>query len=104
MEIQQSPPNWYVPPISLQAVVENAVKHNEHSAEYPLAIRVSFDRDAVRIENRKRARLAAPQAAGVGLRNLDERCRLALGRPIDVLDSPAEFAVRIPARIVICAS
>jgi hypothetical protein len=34
------------------------------------------------------------------LKNLDTRCRLALGRGIDVLDSDGEFAVRIPVRSV----
>jgi hypothetical protein len=38
--------------------------------------------------------------ARVGLKNLDTRCRLALGRGIDVLDADGEFAVRIPVRSV----
>ena len=99
LNVPQPEENWYVPPISLQVAVENAVKHNEHSSDHPLVIHVSFERDAVRIANQKRARLSAPHAAGIGLRSLDERCRLVLGRGVEVEDTSLEFIVRIPARV-----
>jgi hypothetical protein len=89
---------WYLPPISLQVVVENAVKHNEHSAQNPLSIRVAFGEDAVAVSNELRPRARVEPSAQTGLRTLDERCRLAFGRPIEVTRRDGQFTVRVPVR------
>jgi LytS/YehU family sensor histidine kinase len=89
---------WYIAPISLQILLENAVKHNEHSPEHPLAIKVTFDEAGVRVSNEKRARASAPHKAGVGLRSLEERCRLVLDRGIEVENSDGCFVVTVPVR------
>jgi LytS/YehU family sensor histidine kinase len=87
--------SWFVPPISLQVLVENAVKHNRH----PLRIEVSFEEDAIVVANEKRAREEAAPSARMGLATLDERCRLAIGRGIEVMDEGGRFSVRLPVRI-----
>jgi hypothetical protein len=92
--------HWFLPPISVQALIENAVKHNQHSRENPLRIALEFGESCVVVRHAKRAMPQLRPGARVGLKNLDTRCRLALGRGIDVLDSDGEFAVRIPVRSV----
>ena len=91
---------WFVPPISIQVLLENAVKHNGHSAHHPLQIGLSFEGQAIVVQNRKQPRLADPASAGVGLRTLDERCRIALGRGIDVIEESGRFTVRLPVKAV----
>lgn len=86
---------WYLPPISLQVLVENAVKHNEH----PLRIRVWFEDGCVAVENEKRLRKSVAPSARTGLRTLNDRCRLVLGRGIEVMDEPGRFTVRVPVQI-----
>ena len=98
----------FLPPISVQALIENAVKHNRHSRENPLRIRLEFGEhhgvyDGENYVVVRHARRPMPQVhpgARVGLKNLDTRCQLALGRGIEVVDSDGEFAVRIPVRSV----
>lgn len=90
---------WYVPPISLQVLIENAVKHNEHSTDRPLPIRIAFDADSLLVENHRRTRVSIEPSARTGLRTLDERCRLALGRGIEVIQTPERFSARLPARV-----
>lgn len=90
---------WYVPPISLQVLIENAVKHNEHSVQHPLRVRVAFEDGQICVTNEKRDRGAAEPSSHTGLRTLDERCQLVLGRGIEVNDEPNRFTVRVPARI-----
>ena len=85
-----------VPPISLQILMENAVKHNEFSRERPLRIRLSADVEGLTMTNERRPRAAIRESARVGLRNLDERCRLILGRGIDVRIQASEFTVTVP--------
>jgi LytS/YehU family sensor histidine kinase len=91
---------WFVPPISVQPLVENAVKHNEHSPRHPLRIEIRLEGTRVVVGNDKRARLTGSAAAGTGLANLDERCRLVLGEGIEVIDTGARFTVRVPARVI----
>ncbi len=88
---------WFLPPISLQTLLENAVKHNSHSPRNPLLVTIAFGADCVIVSNAKRPRAQAVPGACVGLRNLDDRCRLALGRAIEVADG-ADFVVRVPVR------
>jgi hypothetical protein len=52
------------------------------------------------VENEKRARLSPPQTAGLGLSSLHERCRLLLGRGIEVRDAGARFAVAVPVQVL----
>jgi hypothetical protein len=84
-----------IPPISLQILIENAVKHNSHTRAHPLTVRVAFDRRCAIVSNARRPRPQAAPSARVGLRNLDDRCRLALGAGIEIEDGN-EFVVRVP--------
>lgn len=86
----------YVPPISLQVLIENAVKHNDHSTERPLPIRIRFAASDVWVENERRPRALSERSSRTGLRTLDERCRLALGRGIEVVETDTQFSVRLP--------
>lgn len=85
-----------VPPISLQVLVENAVKHNAFDAKAPLEVRVTPLADGLLVENALRPRLSARPSAGSGLRNLDERCRRIAGRGLEVAVGPDSFQVRLP--------
>jgi hypothetical protein len=93
---QQHLDRWLLPPISLQLLLENAVKHNEFSQSSPLMVRIEVGRGEVLVENTLRPRQAAGAGVGVGLRNLAERYRLASHRDIEVSPGPGSFRVRLP--------
>jgi hypothetical protein len=90
---------WFLPPISLQTLLENAVKHNSHSRQNPLLVRIAFEDNCVVVSNLKRPLSQARPGARVGLRNLEDRCHLALGRSIE-LSEDRDFTVRVPVRSV----
>lgn len=83
-------------PISLQVLAENAHKHNEFTLREPLAIIVSLDGTRLRVWNRLAKKEVARPSPGVGLSNLDERCKLAVGAPLQVEESAGEFIVYLP--------
>lgn len=67
---------WRIAPLAIQALLENAVKHNQALIEAPLVVTLRFDQDRLAVANRRRARSSALPSSGLGLANLDERCRL----------------------------
>ncbi|MFN7921220.1 MAG: histidine kinase [Bryobacteraceae bacterium] len=88
--------HYWIPPVSLQLLLENAVKHNDFSAKQPLVAQLrSADGMLVFSNNKQEARRPAA-ATKLGLANLDERCRLVLRQGIEVVNSEATFAVKLP--------
>jgi hypothetical protein len=85
-----------VPPIALQVLLENAVKHNELSASSPLEVRVVVERGRVSVSNARRPRRDVPASARVGLKNLAERYRVVAETSIQVVDLTDSFAVHLP--------
>jgi sensor histidine kinase YesM len=87
---------YRIPPVSLQLLLENAVKHNKFSEESPLCVAVELHEHAIVFSNDRRGKQAPPLGANVGLKNLDERCKLVSGRGIEVHDDGAKFVVAVP--------
>ncbi len=85
-----------VPPLALQTLLENAVKHNQLGDGALLEVSFAFDDNSVRVTNIVRARTSLRAGAGVGLRNLNERCRLLTGRSLSVDHTAERFEVRVP--------
>lgn len=85
-----------IPPISLQALLENAVKHNAFSEREPLRISIRIREDVVVVRNERRPRLDDRPTSGIGLRNLSERFELLTHRPIEVSDDESVFSVTLP--------
>lgn len=85
-----------VPPMSLQLLVENAVKHNELGEDRPLEIDIDIRADEIAVSTSYRPRRLLRPSAGVGLRNLDERYRLLGAGSIQVRPGPDRFEVTVP--------
>jgi len=68
----------FIPPISLQILLENAIKHNELSVTHPLTIYVSVSSNYVTIKNQVIQKTYKPPSTGTGLNNLDNRYKLLI--------------------------
>jgi sensor histidine kinase YesM len=90
------PAAWLVPPISIQVLVENAVKHNAFDERRPLRIDVVVEDRGARVENPVRPRSSARPTSGTGLRNLDERLQRIVGRPLVHGPRGDRFTVTVP--------
>lgn len=84
--------NARLPPTTIQQLVENAIKHNQA----PLTIEVRLGKSAVVVAHDRKPRRSQRPSAGVGLRNLDECCRLATGRGIAIDQHDGRFTVTVP--------
>lgn len=83
-------------PMALQALIENAVKHNQAAADAPLEVSVNRDGATLRVSNRSVPRRTRMPSAGLGLANLDERCRMVTGRALQVRHDALAFEVTVP--------
>ncbi|MEP7302950.1 MAG: sensor histidine kinase [Caldimonas sp.] len=89
-------PRARLPPLAVQTLLENAVKHNRFDAADPLVMRLTLLGDAVRFGHPTRPRTSTRTGAGLGLANLDERCRLLTGRGLAVDRAGGRFTVTVP--------
>lgn len=89
----------YIIPLTLQILIENAVKHNIVSLSKPLTVNISFEKDHIVVRNNLQVKRQAERSTKVGLQNIRERYQLLTGREVLVTQSEEEFRVRLP-RIV----
>ena len=87
---------YLVPPISLQVLMENAIKHNEFSDELPLVIEIGFNGDTLVFYNEIRKKTLRKHSSRIGLKNLDERYKLITGHTIIVEETEKIFKVVLP--------
>jgi sensor histidine kinase YesM len=91
----QSLQRYFVPPISVQTLVENAVKHNRFDGEVPLHIVLEQKNETLVVSNNERPRKSG-RDGGTGLKNLEQRYRLIMNRPIQIENGNGAFSVSIP--------
>lgn len=87
---------YLIPPISLQILAENAIKHNEFSDEFPLIITIHLKNDELVVQNRVRKKVLLKRSSGIGLNNLRERYRLTTNKEMKIGDNAQLFTVHLP--------
>ncbi|NML19945.1 histidine kinase [Pseudoflavitalea sp. G-6-1-2] len=87
---------FLIPPISLQVLAENAIKHNEFSASFPLTIEVEMQHGWLIVRNPIRKKLLRKPSSKIGLANLQERYKLTTNRQVIIEEENDHFVVRLP--------
>jgi len=86
----------YVVPMTLQLLVENAVKHNEVSEKFPLIVIIRQNGDFIEVENVRKPKQAGEESKKTGLRNISQQYGFFTDREIEVKSSETVFLVRVP--------
>ncbi len=87
----------YMVPLSIQMLVENAIKHNVISHKKPLHILIQNDgRHSIIIKNNKQLKDQQSEGTGTGLKNINDRYSLTFGKTISIDDNIAHFIVKLP--------
>lgn len=96
IQINKTLENYLLPPMAVQVLIENAVKHNEISNRKPLTIHITTDNEGyLSVSNAIQPKWTATPGTGIGLANLAKRYRLLFKQDIQITEDK-EFTVRIP--------
>ena len=88
--------NYYIVPVSLQLLVENAIKHNVISNRHPLLITIeTTQNDTVKVLNAIQPKSGVEYGEGIGLANLTERYEILFQKDI-IITKTDIFCVEIP--------
>lgn len=83
-------------PLTVQLLIENAVKHNEISNSNPLDLKIFCTDEFLIVSNNKQKRIIMPSSTKVGLQNISERYRFLINREVVIEDNETTFTVKIP--------
>ncbi len=97
IENELKPMKGNIPPLALQMLVENAIKHNEVSQEQPLIVRLHTDGSHLFVSNnvQLKSKLIS-DSVGVGLDNIKKRYEFLSNRPVVIEKDEKTFVVRLP--------
>lgn len=87
-----------IPPLTLQLLAENAIKHNSISDERPLKISIESAQSFLVVSNNINRQEVAAKSAGLGLNNIQQRVKMLTGQEVSILDTGYEFNVIIPLK------
>jgi sensor histidine kinase YesM len=99
MEINIDPAceSFLLPPLTLQLLVENAVKHNRVHKEAPLRIELFSDgANGLVVRNNLSVREQHIESTGIGLRSINSRYNLLNHEPLTIRKEEGFFCVVIP--------
>lgn len=91
-----SDPDAKIVPLSLQLLLENAVKHNIVTADKPLHIKVTEEDGKLVVSNNIQEKQVVKKSSGVGLQNIKQRYAILTDKRVVIQKSKSEFSVELP--------
>jgi hypothetical protein len=96
VQINDIHPEAKVVPLSLQLLLENAVKHNIISEQKPLHIQIYIENDALVIQNNFQKKAVLQDGQGVGIQNIISRYQIVTHRKVTIEQNEDTFKVKLP--------
>jgi hypothetical protein len=96
IDIPEQYRSYLIPPLSLQLLIENAIKHNALSPESPLLIEIFIQDETVTVKNILQPKKFPVESTKLGLQNINERFQLLFEKQISIESTPESFIVHLP--------
>lgn len=88
--------NQWIIPLSLQMLVENAIKHNAFTINKPLQIEVSQKGQTITVVNNLNRKNEKVASSNIGLKNIQSRYAYLSDQKVEIIETDALFSVSIP--------
>lgn len=88
--------SWYIPPLSIQMLLENAIKHNEISSDKKLKIEIFTKENYLVVQNNLQKRKNIESSNGVGLENIKTRYQFLINKEVIIEETSTHFVVKLP--------
>ncbi|WP_109833121.1 sensor histidine kinase [Reichenbachiella versicolor] len=85
-----------VPPLILQLLIENAIKHNVVSTKYPLTVEVYLEKNRIVIRNTLRLKTSKGYSSKIGLDNIISHYDIVTDQKVTIEQTNDYFTVTIP--------
>jgi LytS/YehU family sensor histidine kinase len=96
VDIPEDKKQHLISPLTLQLLIENAIKHNVISSDRPLVVELFIEEDWVVIRNNLQKKVVHEPSTGVGLANITNRYKLLTDKKVVIEESTEYFTVKIP--------
>ena len=96
IRVEKEKMGYHIVPLSLQLLMENAIKHNIVSSEKPLKIDVYTMNGSLVVTNNLQRKNQIQDSTGIGLENIRSRYQLMGNQTMEVIERANEFKVSIP--------
>lgn len=96
VQIEVNAGNFKVIPLSVQMLVENAIKHNEISDKNPLSIHIFSTADNNLVVENRLQKKAGSEGSGSGIQNIKDRYGFFTDRKVIISENGENFLVSIP--------
>ncbi|MEM1001033.1 MAG: histidine kinase [Bacteroidota bacterium] len=90
---------FLIPPMTIQLLVENAIKHNSISKEHPLSIYIEIDNESILVSNNLQSKsqiYGKTESFGIGLSSIKNQLKLITDKNLEIINDDKEFLVIVP--------
>ena len=95
-QIEKKAESKLIAPLTLQLLIENAVKHNVISRKMPLTLKIEANEDKLTVRNNLQRKEIKEYSSKLGLKNIQSRYSFLTSGIVDIYETDSEFVVKIP--------
>lgn len=95
-KVSKNDKDWLIIPMSLQLLLENAVKHNVISKAKPLHVEVTIENGQLVVRNRIQPKTTQLPTTKLGLKNIERRYTLISDKQVVITTDNGHFKVKLP--------
>jgi len=96
LNLYNNNPGFHIAPLTIQLLIENAIKHNVISKKNPLRIEIFIESDMLVVKNKIQLKQTKEFSTELGLKNISNRYGFLTDRAIEIINKGEDFVVKIP--------